>query len=186
MEKRKKPFSIRLIYWMTQIIFGLFVLIAVGSIALNIALHTGWLGENLQLHVRLPVQVSYTESGYFDVDFIDQEVRFVEAYGKMYLVDTDPLLAKWFGASLIAVSGILLFILFMFKNFITNVYHGIVFEAYNIRMLKKMAYGLIGLWFFTVLYSRVLYHTIVSNVIFEHLEVSSEFERHPQRNVCPG
>ena len=38
MEKRKKPFSIRLIYWMTQIIFGLFVFIAVGSIALNIAI----------------------------------------------------------------------------------------------------------------------------------------------------
>jgi len=175
MEKRKKPLSIKIIYWLTQIIFWLFVVIFVGAVVLNMGLQTEWFGDDLQIHMGTPVEFNYTEKGVLYIEHISQEVEFVEATGKIHFINTHQFIAKWFGAAMLCIVIIFLFILLMFKNFITNVYRGNVFNSYNIRMLKKIAYGLVGIWFFTIIYSRLFYYFIAKQIEFEHLEVSGNF-----------
>ena len=174
MEKKKKPLSIRIIYWLTQITFWLFVLVFVGAIVLNIGLQAEWFGDDMQLHVGLPVDVNYTERGMLYLNDMYQEIEFVEAIGKLHLIDTNRQLAKWFGGAILGVVIVFLYIFILFKNFISNVYRGIIFERYNIRMLKKMAYGLAGLWLFTNIYSQLFYYLVAKKIEFEHLEISSE------------
>ena len=174
MKKKKKPLSIRIIYWLTQITFWLFVLVFIGAIALNVGIQAELFGDDMQLHVGLPVEVNYTESGMLYLNDMYQEVEFVEATGKLHLIDTNKQLAKWFGGAVLGVVIVFLYIFILFKNFIGNVYRGIIFERYNIRMLKKMAYGLAGLWLFTILYSQLFYYLIARQIEFEHLEISSE------------
>jgi len=175
MEKRKNPFSIKVIYWLTQVIFWLFVLILVGAIVLNMGLQTGWFGDDLELHAGTPIEFNYTEKGVLQVAHVSQEVEFVEATGKIHFINTNKLIAKWLGLAMLCVVIIFLYILLKFKNFITNVYRGNVFDSYNIRMLKKIAYGIVGIWFFTILYSRLFYYFIVKQIEFEHLEVTGNF-----------
>ena len=134
--KKKKPLSIRIIYWFTQVVFWLFMLVLVLTIGLNAAFLTEMLGDKMQLHAGLPVEVSYTEKGTLEVFGQMQEVEFVEAIGKIHFINTNPDLAKWFGAALMVIVIISLYILVMFRRFIGNVYRGYIFEEFNIRMLK--------------------------------------------------
>ncbi len=176
MEKRKNPFSIQVIYWLTQVIFWLFVLIFVGAIVLNIGLQTGWFGDDLELHAGTPIEFNYTEKGVLKVAHVSQEVEFVEATGKIHFINTNKVIAKWLGLAMLCVVIIFLYILLKFKNFIVNVYKGIVFERYNIRMLQHMAYGLVAIWLFTNIYGRLFYYFIAKQLAFEHLEVTSNFD----------
>jgi len=157
------------------VVFWLFMLVLVLTIGLNIAFLTEMLGDKMQLHTVLPVEVSYTEKGSLEVFGQPQEVEFVEAIGKIHFINTNPDLAKWFGLAMLVIVIIGLYILVMFRRFIGNVYRGYIFEEFNIRMLKKMAYGLVAMWVFTIIYSPVYYYLVIRNVEFEHLEISSNF-----------
>lgn len=174
MEKRKNPLSIRVIYWFTQITFWMFVVIFFASIAFAVALQFKVLGDDLQIHMGLPVEVSYTEIGSINIFGYNQKLEFVEATGKLHFINTNPEIAKWFSGFLLGVVIITLYIYLMFKRFIGNVYRGYIFERFNIQMLQKMAYGMVAFWFFMVLYGELSYYIIAKNIEFEHLEISNE------------
>jgi len=178
MKKRKNPLSIRIIYWLTQIVFWLFVAVFVGSVLLNIGTQFELFESNMQLHANLTSELKYTEKGTLNIYDRTQEVEFVEATGKIHFINTHPVLAKWFGGVLFGVVIIVLYIFLMFKRFIGNVYRGLIFERFNIQMLKKMAYGLLALWLFTIIYSRLFYCFIAKHIEFEHLVISGEFNNH--------
>ena len=178
MKTRKNPLSIRIIYWLTQISFWLFVLVFFASIAFNIALQFEVLGNDLQIHTKLPVKTSYTEKGTLSLYEAVYEVEFVEAQGKIHFINTDPRLAKWFGGLLLGVVGISLYIFLKFKQFIYNVYRGYIFERFNIRMLQNMAFGLVALWGFMILYCRLYYYLIAKNLSFPHLIISDEMDNY--------
>lgn len=178
MENRKRPLSIIIIYWLTQIAFWLFVLVFFATIVFNLALQFELLGNNMQIHSALPVEVSYTEKGTLDLFNLEQEVEFVEATGKIHFINTNSDLAKWFGGLLIGVVCITLYMFLMWKRFIGNVYRGYIFERFNIEMLKKMAYGLVVFWGFMIIYSRMFYYFIAKNIKFEHLEISGNMNNY--------
>ena len=176
MKKIKQPLSIKIIYWFTQVTFWIFVVVFVAAIAINIALLTESLGDTMQLHSALPVEVNYSEKGSFSIYGKTQEIEFVEATGKLHYINTNKDLAKWFGGAMMGVVIIFLYIFIMFRRFIGNVYRGFVFERFNIRMLKNIAYGLVVLWFFSIVYSALFYYFIAKELVFEHLEITSKYD----------
>ena len=176
MKKVKQPLSIKIIYWFTQVTFWIFIVVFVAAIAINIALLTESLGDKMQLHAGLPVEVNYLEKGSLTIGDMNQEVEFVEAIGKLHFINTNKDLAKWFGGTMMVVVIIFLYIFIMFKRFIGNVYRGFVFERFNIRMLKNIAYGLVVLWAFSVVYSALFYYFIAKELAFEQLEISSKYD----------
>lgn len=175
MKNLKKHLSIKVIYWFTQIVFWMFVVVFFASIAISFAMFTGLLGDDLQLHTGLPVEVNYTETGVLDIGVYKQEVEFVEGIGTIHYINTSPEIAKWFAGVLLGVVSISLYIFIMIKRFVGNVYHGYVFERFNIRMLKNIAYGLVVFWAFINIYIRVYYYTVAKNLKFEHLEITGQF-----------
>lgn len=175
MKKLKQPLSIQVIYWFTQIVFWMFVVVFFASFGISIAMFTGMLGDDLQLHTGLPVEVNYTEAGVLDLGMDQQEVEFVEAIGKIYYINTNPEIAKWFAGVLLGIVCISLYIFIMIKRFIGNVYRGFVFERFNIRMLKNIAYGLVVFWAYINIYSRIYYYAVAKNLEFEHLEITGQF-----------
>ena len=175
MNKNKKPLSIRIIYRVTEVVFWLFLLVLVLSVGLNIAFFSEAFGDKMQLHIALPVKVNYTEKGTMDVFGQLQEIEFVEGLGKIHLIDTNPDMAKVFGVAMLMVVIITMYIFVNFWRFIGNVYRGYIFEPFNIRMLKNMAYGLVAFWAFDLIYKAVFYYLFVRNMKFEHLEITGEF-----------
>ncbi|MEA3443187.1 MAG: DUF2975 domain-containing protein, partial [Bacteroidota bacterium] len=61
------------------------------------------------------------------------------------------------------------------RKFITNVKHNKIFEIANIRLLQNLAYAIFALWIFTIIYMRIMFYSIASNVEFEHIEILEEF-----------
>ncbi len=176
METRKNPLSIRIIYWLTQISFWLFVAVFIGAFAFNIALQLELLGDKMQIHAGLMSEVKYTEKGSLYLFGQNQEVEFVEGTGKVHFINTNVVIAKWIGGLMLGIVSIFLYVFLMFKRFIGNVYRGDIFERFNIQMLQKMAYGLAGLWFFMIIYSRLFYYVVAKHIEFEHLEITGEME----------
>lgn len=176
MNTNKKPLSIKIIYWLTQVVFWLFITALVLVIGLNVAIYLEVFGDKMQLHAAMPVEVSYTNPGTLEVFGVSQQVEFVEAFGKIHFINTNPGLAKVFSSAVLIVVIIGLYIFTMFRRFIGNVYRGFIFEEYNIQMLKKMSYGLVVLWLFDIIYKPIFYYLIVKNIEFEHLKFTENFD----------
>lgn len=175
MNTNKKPLSIRIIYWSTEVVFWLFLVVLVLTIGLNIAFFSEAFGDKMQLHTALPVEMNYTEKGTMDVFGQQQEIEFVEALGKIHFINTNPDMAKIFGVALLIVVMISLYIFVNFRRFIGNVYRGYIFERFNIQMLKNMAYGLVAFWIFDLIYKGAFYYLFVRSMEFKHLVITGNF-----------
>ena len=90
METIKRPTSIKIIYWITNITFWIFVVVAVLGTALVTALLFDAFSDDLQLHVGMPVGINIIEHGTLDLDISSKyiDVQFTEMYGKIHFIDT--------------------------------------------------------------------------------------------------
>ncbi len=175
MKTSKTPLSIKIIYWATQVIFGLFLLVCLAIIVFNVLLFTDFFGNDLQLHTRFPVKVNILEEGNLYLNDMNIKVELVEGITKIHFFNTPLFLARWFGSALIIVASILMYILFSFRKFVINVRRQVIFVEENIQHLKNIAYALFFLWIFTIVYVRIMYQAIGSRVEFKHVEILQDY-----------
>lgn len=170
----KPPFSISVIYWFTQVIFFLLLIVGLGAILFNILLYTDFFGDDLQLHAYLPAKVNFLEKGDLYLNGQQVKVELVEASTKIHFFNTPGFIAKKMGVVLMIVVFMIIYLVFEFRRFISNVKKGIIFAENNIFSLKKIAYGLVGLWLFSVVYFQLAYHYIATNLSFEQVVITDE------------
>jgi hypothetical protein len=173
MKTIKIPLSIRLIYWFTNITLGLLSLVFIVAIVFNVLLYTDFFGNDVQLHTQLPVKVDFLEIGNLHLNDKDIKVELVEATTKIHFFNTPTFIAKKIGIILLIVVLVIGYITWIFKRFIVNVKNGIIFTIDNIKLLKKLAYGIIGFWIFTLVYSQLFYYYIAKNLEFKNVRIAS-------------
>ncbi len=179
----KAPLSIRILYWLTNIVFWLMILIATLVFVFNLILLTDLFGEDVQLRVQMPVPIEVVEDGSVSLPNGDMTVRIEEAYGKLHLVDTPIFITRIVGRILFVMIMVGLYMTWRFKQFITNVKNGIVFETENINNLKQIAYGLLALWITTLVYMEVVYQIFVKYIEFDSIIMGNEYERYEQNTM---
>ena len=173
MKTIKSPFSIRLIYWFTNISLGLLALVFLVAIIFNILLYTDFFGSDMQLHTQLPVKVDLVEKGLLHLNNQDLKVELVEAKTKIHFLNTPTFLAKKFGIAILILILVVSYITWIFSLFIANVERGIIFTIDNINLLKKLAYGIVGYWFFTLVYYQLFYYYIAQHLEFDNVIIGS-------------
>ncbi|MCD4697574.1 MAG: DUF2975 domain-containing protein [Bacteroidales bacterium] len=171
----KTPLSIKVIYWFTQIIFWLIVLVGLAILAFNILLYTDFFGNDLQLHVRLPVKMNVLEKGDLFLNGRHIKTELVDATSQIHFFNTPLFLARWFGTVMIVVSAIILYLVFIFRKFIRNVKKHKIFNIENIELLKNIAWALFALWVFAIVYMRIMYYVIARNLEFKQVEFVQEY-----------
>ena len=174
MEKKKAPLSIRIIYWITQVAFVLFIITCAAVLVANILLYTGFFGNDMQLITKLPVKVDFLEVGNLHLDKADVSVKLVEAETRIQFCNTPKFLARWFGGVLIIVVALMFYIIWVFRKFIINVKKGLIFELKNIAFLKRFAYGLLAMWIVVVVYNKILYYSIVKYLEFDNVLITCD------------
>jgi len=179
----KAPLSIRILYWLTNIVFWLMILIATAVFVFNLILLTDLFGEDVQLRVQMPVPIEVVEDGSVSLPNVDMTVRIEEAYGKLHLVDTPIFITRIVGRILFVMIMLGLYMTWRFKQFITNVKNGVVFEKENINNLKQIAYGLLALWITTLVYMEVVYQIFVKYIEFDSIIMGNEYERYEQNTM---
>lgn len=150
------------------------ILVSGAVLIFNIIFLTDFFSEDIQLRIQMPVPIEVVEDGNISIIDSDLTVRIEEAYGKLYFVDTPIKITKAVARVLFFIMLIALFITWKFKNFITNLKNGELFEIDNINNLKHIAYGIVGLWLLTRIYMEVIYRMLVKYMEFESIIIGSE------------
>lgn len=178
METQNRHFSISIIYWVTQVVFWLFVAAAILGTGIALGILFNLIGDDLNLRVGLPAAFDITQQGTLHVFNQDYAVTFGEAYGKIGFSEIPAVLGKTYAVFMIVVMGIFFFILNFFRKFTGNVYRGVIFETHNIMLLKKISYGLVIFWVVVLVYSVFQNFFIAHNLLFEGIELSGNMQFH--------
>ena len=179
MKTKKAPLSIRIMLWLTNVVVGLLMLIAIFSILINILLHTGFIGEDIQLHTQFPVKVDFNEIGTLVMNDQTINVKLVNASTKIHFIDTPVFIAKKVAVVLSLVVLGILYIMILFRRFIKNVKNGLTFNISNIKILKKISYSIVFFWLFTEIYMHIYYYYIATRVEFENIKISTDVDNYP-------
>lgn len=170
----KAPLSIRILYWLTNIVFWLMILVATAIFVFNLVLLTDIFGEDVQLRVKMPVPIEVVEDGSVSLPNGELTVRIEEAYGNLYLVDTPIFVTRIVARILFVMIMLGLYMIWRFKQFIGNIKNGVVFETENINNLKQIAYGLLALWITIKIYMEVVYQTFVKYLDFDSIIIGHQ------------
>ncbi len=169
----KSPLSIRLLYWFTNIIFWLLIVVAAAAFVFNLILLTD-IDEEFQLRIALPYAIEVVEDGKVVLPSGLETVRIEEAFGKLYLVDTPFFITKMLIRVIFVVLMLGLFMTWRFKQLVTNLNNGLFFITANVQSIKQIAYGLLALWISTRIYIEVIYHMLVKHIEFDSIIISSQ------------
>jgi hypothetical protein len=170
---QKTPLSIRIIYILTSIIYYLSALATLLGMVLAFVLLTGFLGDDLQLHIKMPVEVDFKEVG--NVKFLGKEVdvEIVNAMGDIHFIDTPKIIARALAIPMLIIFPVLFWLVFLFHRFIRNVREGNIFDARNFYLLRNLSFGLAGIWFLTVVYFQTLRYFLLSGFSFEEIQLTT-------------
>ena len=169
----KIPFSVRIIYILTLVIYYLTLISFSLVILWSLAILTGILDTDLQLHIKMPVEVNFNETGTAVINSTLVQIEIVEAVGKVHLINTPWKVAQILVLPILVIFPFLFWMVHQFYLFIRNVKNGQVFAEKNFRYLKKIGFGLMALWLVIVVYMQFLYHTSVKFFRFENIEITS-------------
>lgn len=180
MQTLKIPLSIKIIYWITNITFWIYVTISVLALILAGALMVG-LFEHLQLHVGIPVAFKVLEQGTLDLSLSSTyiNVEMVEMYGKIHFIETPVAIGRVYALFILIIISIFFYVFYTFRRFINNVYNGKYFDFDNIALLKRISYALVVTWVFTAFYAYFQYFFLVSNMQFNSLEATGGVQTYP-------
>ncbi len=180
METLKKPLSIKVIYWITNITFWIYVAVTLLAFILVAVLLFSEL-EFLQLHVGIPVEVNVIEKGTLDLNMLSSlaNVKLVEMTGNVHFIDTPPEVGRVYGVIIFSIVILFLYIFLIFKRFIGNVYDGLYFDLRNISLLKRISYALVIIWIYLVFYAYFQYYFLVINMNFDTVEFTSDVNTYP-------
>jgi hypothetical protein len=170
--------SIRIIYWLTEAAFALTILAGVVILIFNILVFTSFFGDDLQLHVELPIKFNVKEEGTMRIPGGLVDIELVEATSKIHFIDTPMYIARIFGSAMLIAFFFLGYLMYLFRKFIVNVKKNRVFDQENMEYLRSMAYGLFGLWLYIVIYSRVVHHFFLGALTIEDVEVLNEYRNY--------
>ncbi len=170
-----KPTSVKVIYWMTNILFWLYSIASIFAMFFAVALIIGLL-DKIKLHVGMPMAMDLKEVGQLVYNGQIIDVELVEMYGKIHIVDAPKEVNRIFGVFMLMALSMGLYIFMTFKEFITNVYRGAYFDRSNILLLKRIAYALLASWIFAVFYAAFQSFYFLKQLSFEGAIASGDYQ----------
>ncbi|NPD46809.1 MULTISPECIES: DUF2975 domain-containing protein [unclassified Lentimicrobium] len=172
---KAKPTSVKIIYWMTNILFWIYAAASLFAIFFAGGIILGLLNKT-QLHVGMPIAMDLNEMGLMHYNGESVNVELVEMYGKLHFVDATSKVTRVFGYFMLVALSLGLYIFMTFKTFITNVYHGDYFDRGNILLLKRISYALIAMWLFAIFYAAFQKFYMLKHITFETVSVSGDYQ----------
>ena len=169
----KSPLSIRILYWLTNFIFWLMIFLSAAVFVANLIFLTD-IDEQFQIRIQMPVPIEVVEDGEMVLSDGTHVVRIEEAFGKLYFVDTPFFISKILVRALLALLLLGLFMMWRFKQLITNLKNGLFFITDNVQWIKQIAYGLLALWISTRVYMEILTHSLVKHLKFDSIIIGSQ------------
>ncbi|MEA3478025.1 MAG: DUF2975 domain-containing protein [Bacteroidota bacterium] len=178
MENVKKPLSIKIIYWVTEVIFWLMTTVSAFMIIGCLIVIMGFKPPDLNLHVKAPFTFNLDGQGSIDTYKGDIPIKLVEQSGQLHFVDTQLFIARPVAGSIIVIMIIAFNLFWMLRNLMRNVYRGKYFDMKNIKYIKYIAYWILGLWLAMKIYFWIFYKLIEDHVCFDGITIQGQVQTH--------
>ncbi len=178
METHRTPRSVKIIYWMTQIVFWMFTATGFFAIFFGLGLLFNLL-HDMKLNIGLPIEIDLVETGKFSFGEAISNVQLKEINGKIQFESAPEIIQRIYGVFIIIIMSITYYLMLTFRKFITQVYKGSYFDRKNIMLLKRISYGLFGMWILTVFYGYFQYFFLVKNLEFQTIVFTGKVETYP-------
>jgi hypothetical protein len=179
MKTKQTPGSIRIIYWITNVTFWIYLLVALFGVLLGLGFISGLVGDP-QLQIGLPLAMELKETGQLLLNGENLNVEMKQLYGRVHIIDTPRAIAQVYGVFMIMMALVFLYIFQTFRDFIKAFYLGKYFDRKNIMLLKRIAYAIVFIWVFYVFYILFQYFYLVRNMSFTTAKFTGDFETYPQ------
>lgn len=166
MKKHEKHFSIWLIDGLAQFFFWFFASVSTIFFVFLIVHLMGLTPDELDLSVELPTNFEVLEVGTFTYGDSVSNITISDATGKITFDNAPRFVMVVFPLYVLPLLAALLYILFLFKGFTKNVKLGKVFDPDNINRLKRLAYIIVGIWFYQALAVTIYNLFLVQQFVF--------------------
>ncbi len=168
METKKALWSIRIIYWITEVSLWIAIPLSLLLIVSNALLFSGIVNGNDLYSRNIHINVSNTR--HLHSDNLNLKLKLVDSANYLDFINPNNFFAKKTAPFLLLYFLIFTYLLWTFRKFIKNVKAGNTFTIQNIFLLKRIAYVLVGYWFV------VFVSVQLANYYFtEHLEMYNSF-----------
>jgi hypothetical protein len=162
-----------------SIVSGLFAIVCLAAIVLYVLAWTDFFGDDLQLHMNMPGQFEFSNTGTLEYEDGITKVQLVEATAKLHFIDTPLPIARKLILILIGVCAFGMYIIWTFRQFVADVRGARIFTISNILSLQNISYAILGLWVYTIVFSRVAFYYLKPGLDIENVEIVSEFNNYP-------
>lgn len=168
---QKTPLSIRIIDMVTRTIYVLTIILCLGTIFFSFSFSTGIFADKLNMTIRLPVKSDEVQKGSVQFYGHEMEIDYKHAVGEVDSKDAPKAVARTFSVLILTTSAFAVFIMHLFCRFVSNVKNGVVFEIENIKLLRKLGFTLLGLYFFLLIGVQFWIHSFNTEEINPRLSI---------------
>ena len=173
MKTRKTPLSIRIIYWVINVTFYLYILVGIVFLIKAISVYAGYHAHSASMEISsFSIALKFLGVGHLHINNQIVQLKLAEASAKMSFANAPDSIVKiietWnfmfclFGAYLFWIG----------KKFIKNVKNGETFTARNINLLKRVSYVVLGLATLQLIFTEVIFHLyLAGSREFSHIQL---------------
>jgi hypothetical protein len=176
MTKKESPLSIKIIYWLTEVIYFMSAILALGAIGLFIWSLFGPIPESLNLHLQSPYTFELETPGTYHLEGITQELNFTEINGRIGFQDTPTKIVHWMTTAIFIGAMILFMVVRSFRAFVRVLRSGSYFDPRNVGRLKHMALWILVFWVFNKVYFIALGEFLRDSLYLDGMEIIGVYD----------
>ena len=175
MKTRQTPLSIRIIYWVINVAFYLYILIGIGFLIKTISVYAGYHAHSASMaFTTFPITLKFLGVGHLHINNQNIQLTLKEVSAKMAFAHAPDFIVKIIETwnFMFCLFGVYLF--WIGKKFIKNVKKGETFTVRNINLLKRVSYVLMGLAILVLIFTEVIFHLYLTGSLeFAHIQLKS-------------
>jgi hypothetical protein len=170
------PPGIRVIHIISNIAFWFFTagFVLVSSVFIFYLFDSG--EETNDFDFILPAHVNMAERGIFEIDEQEIQIQIVNAQAYIRFNNAPNKMIIFIILYSYPMIGTVVFILFVFKRFLTNVKKGLIFDIRNIKLLKIISYGLLAYWVLSLISYQIGYFYVEDIIKIPGVELTNSFD----------
>lgn len=172
----KPPFSIRLIYWISNMGFWVYVGIMAIMLVLMITMLTGYQIPVQKVRLALPIHFEVLEHGNLELASGEYPLSIEATSAQLLFEEVPPPVLQFVVAMVLGVLLMGFGVLWYLKKMATNLYRGQFFEYANIAYLRNIAWFLLGFWAYHLLLMMVRAQYLIPSLTFESIRFDHRFD----------
>ncbi len=169
METKKASLSIRVIYWVTNVLFWVLIIASTIFIIDAVLFYSGVKTSSGMVGETFPAEILVKKTSHFVMNNQTIKLEMVGTTESIVFSNPPDFISKQIAPLFLLKILALTYLLWFFRKFIKNVKRGEIFTIKNITLLKRISYVLAGYWIVLFVSSQIASYYITGPLNFSKI-----------------